>query len=33
MQRFIQETTKHANSTAVINSQGKYTYAELLIES
>jgi malonyl-CoA/methylmalonyl-CoA synthetase len=33
MQHFIQQATKHANSTAVIDSEGKYTYAELLKES
>jgi malonyl-CoA/methylmalonyl-CoA synthetase len=30
MQQFIEQATKHANSTAVIDNQGKYTYAELL---
>jgi malonyl-CoA/methylmalonyl-CoA synthetase len=33
MQHFIQQATKHTNSTAVIDSEGKYTYAELLKES
>jgi malonyl-CoA/methylmalonyl-CoA synthetase len=33
MQRFIQQATQHANSTAVIDSKGKFTFAELLKES
>jgi malonyl-CoA/methylmalonyl-CoA synthetase len=33
MQHFIQQATKYANTVAVIDIEGKYTYAELLKES
>ncbi len=33
MQHFIEQATKHTNNIAVMDSHGKYTYAELLKES
>jgi malonyl-CoA/methylmalonyl-CoA synthetase len=33
MQNFIEQTTKYTNSTAVIDSEGKFTFTELLKES
>ncbi len=33
MQHFVHQVTKYSNSIAIIDSEGKYTYAELLKES